>query len=40
MHAYMKWAENEYGKYFIIDKVPETEGQEEKLFLSLKLSKL
>lgn len=30
----MKWAENEYEKHFIIDKVVETEGQQEKLLLS------
>lgn len=30
VHVYVKWEENEYEKHFIIDKVVETEGQQEK----------
>lgn len=40
MHAYMKLTENEYEKYSIPEKALQTEGQQEKLFLSLKLSEL
>lgn len=39
-HSYVKWAENYYEKPFISDKVGDTEGPQEKLFLSTLLSKI